>query len=35
MQVVKVRLGTDFGSDHELLITKFQIKLKTTGKITS
>ena len=26
--------GTDCGSDHELLITKFRLKLKKVGKIT-
>ena len=28
----KKRLGADCGSDHELLITKFRIKLKKVGK---
>ena len=28
------RLGADCGSDHELLIAKFRLKLKTVGKIT-
>ena len=32
--VSKTRLGTDCGSDHELLITKFRLKLKKVGKIT-
>ena len=27
-------LRADCGSDHELLIAKFRLKLKTTGKIT-
>ena len=30
----KTRLGTDCGSDHELLITKFRWKLKKVGKTT-
>ena len=30
----KKRLGTDCGSDHELLIAKFRHKLKTVGKTT-
>ena len=29
----KTRRGDDFGSDHELLITKFKLKLKKVGKI--
>ena len=28
----KTRPGADCGSDHELLITKFRLKLKKTGK---
>ena len=28
-------LGADCGSDHELLIAKFKIKLKKVGKTTS
>ena len=28
----KTRLGADCGSDHELLITKFRLKLKKVGK---
>ena len=28
------RLGVDCGSDYELLITKFRLKLKKTGKTT-
>ena len=28
----KTRLGADCGSDHELLITKFRLKLKKAGK---
>ena len=30
----KTRPGTDCGSDHELLITKFRLKLKKVGKTT-
>ena len=30
--VSKTRLGTDCGSDHELLITKFRLILKKVGK---
>ena len=30
----KTRLGADCGSDHELLIAKFRLKLKKEGKIT-
>ena len=30
----KTRLGTDCASDHELLIAKFRLKLKTVGKTT-
>ena len=32
--VRKTRLGTDSGSDHELLIAKFRFKLKKVGKTT-
>ena len=32
IQSTKTRPGTDCGSDHELLITKFRLKLKKTGK---
>ena len=32
--VRKTRLGADCGSDHELLIAKFKVKLKKVGKIT-
>ena len=32
LQSVKTRLGADCGSDHELLITKFRLKLKKVGK---
>ena len=28
----KKRLGADYGSDHELLIAKFRLKLKKWGK---
>ena len=34
MQSAKTRPGTDCGSDHELLIAKFRLKLKKGGKIT-
>ena len=30
--VSKARPGADFGSDHELLIAKFRLKLKKEGK---
>ena len=30
----KTRPGADCGSDHELLITKFRVKLKKVGKVT-
>ena len=32
--VSKTRLGVDYGSDHELLIAKFKLKLKRVGKNT-
>ena len=32
--VIKTRLGADCGSDHELLILKFRLKLKKVGKNT-
>ena len=32
--VSKTRLGADYGSDHELFITKFILKLKKVGKTT-
>ena len=32
--VSKTRPGTDCGSDHELLIAKFRLKLKKVGKNT-
>ena len=31
--LTKTRPGADCGSDHELLITKFRLKLKKTGKM--
>ena len=34
IQSTKTRLGTDCGSDHELLITKFRLKLKKVQKTT-
>ena len=33
-QSTKTRPGVDCGSDHELLITKFRLKLKKVGKNT-
>ena len=30
--VSKNKIGTDCGSDHELLIAKFRLKLKKVGK---
>ena len=30
----KTRLGSDCGSDHELLIAKFRLKLRKVGKTT-
>ena len=33
MQLAKTRLGADCGSDHELLIAKFRLKMKKVGKI--
>ena len=32
IQSTKTRLGADWGSDYELLITKFRLKLKKVGK---
>ena len=32
--VSKTRLGTDCGSDHELLLAKFRLKFKKVGKTT-
>ena len=34
MQSAQTRPGADCGSDHELLITKFRLKLKKVGKTT-
>ena len=34
IQSEKTRLGADCGSDHELLIAKFRVKLKKVGKTT-
>ena len=34
IQSTKTRPGADCGSDHELLITKFTLKLKKVGKTT-
>ena len=34
IQLAKTRLGADCGSDHELLIAKFKLKLKKVGKTT-
>ena len=34
IQLAKTRLGAGCGSDHELLITKFRLKLKKVGKTT-
>ena len=34
IQSPKTRPGADCGSDHELLITKFRLKLKKAGKTT-
>jgi len=34
IQSSKTRPGTDYGSDHQLLITKFRLKLKKVGEIT-
>ena len=34
MQSAKTKPGADCGSDHELLIAKFRLKLKKVGKIT-
>ena len=35
MWSLKTRLGGDCGSDHELLIAKFRLKLKKVGKTTT
>ena len=34
IQSTKTRPGADYGSDNELLITKFRLKLKKAGKTT-
>ena len=34
MQSAKTRLGADCGSDHELFIAKFRLKLKKVGGTT-
>ena len=34
IQSAKTRLGADCGSDHELLIAKFRLKLKKVAKTT-
>ena len=34
IQSAKIRLGADCGSDNELLIAKFRLKLKKVGKTT-
>ena len=34
VQSAKIRPGADCGSDHELLIAKFSVKLKKIGKTT-
>ena len=34
IQSAKIRLGADCGSDHEILIAKFGLKLKKVGKTT-
>ena len=34
MQSAKTRPGADCGSDHELLIAKFRLRLKKVGKTT-
>ena len=33
-KTARTRLGADCGSDHELLIAKFRLKLKKVGKTT-
>ena len=33
-KVSKSRPGSDCGSDHELLVTKFRLKVKKVGKTT-
>ena len=34
LYTVSTRMGADCGSDHELLIAKFRLKLKKVGKTT-
>ena len=34
LQSIKTRPGADCGSEHELLIAKFRLKLKKVGKTT-
>ena len=34
IQAAKTKLGADSGSDHELIIAKFRLKLKKVGKTT-
>ena len=34
IQSAKIRLGADYGSDHELLIAKLRLKLKKVEKTT-
>ena len=34
IQSAKTRPGADYGSDHELVIAKFRLKLKEVGKTT-
>ena len=34
IQSAKIRLGADCGSDHELLVAKFKLKLRKVGKTT-
>ena len=34
IQSAQTRPGADCGSDHELLIVKFRLKLKKAGKVT-
>ena len=34
LYTAKTRPGADYGSDHELLVAKFRLKLKKVGKTT-